>query len=87
MATHSSVLARESQGRRSLVGCRLWGAQSRTRLKRLSSSSGMHGAQGHFSVWENHLLFPAQLLAPRAISCEGLSLSSVSRTKPQGDEW
>ena len=25
MATHSSVLARESQGRRSLVGCRLWG--------------------------------------------------------------
>ena len=29
----------ESQGRRSLVGCRLWGAQGRTRLKRLSSSS------------------------------------------------
>ena len=25
MATHSSVLAGESQGRRSLVGCRLWG--------------------------------------------------------------
>ena len=25
MATHSSDLARESQGRRSLVGCRLWG--------------------------------------------------------------
>ena len=25
MATHSSVLARESQGRGSLVGCRLWG--------------------------------------------------------------
>ena len=29
----------ESQGRQSLVGCRLWVAQSRTRLKRLSSSS------------------------------------------------
>ena len=29
----------ESQGRGSLVGCRLWGAQNRTRLKRLSSSS------------------------------------------------
>ena len=29
----------ESQGRGSLVGCRLWVAQSRTRLKRLSSSS------------------------------------------------
>ena len=27
------------QGRGSLVGCRLWGPQSRTRLKRLSSSS------------------------------------------------
>ena len=25
MATHSSVLAGESQGQRSLVGCRLWG--------------------------------------------------------------
>ena len=25
MATHSSVLAGESQGLRSLVGCRLWG--------------------------------------------------------------
>ena len=25
MATHSSVLAAESQGRGSLVGCRLWG--------------------------------------------------------------
>ena len=29
----------KSQGRRSLVGCRLWVTQSRTRLKRLSSSS------------------------------------------------
>ena len=29
----------ESQGQRSLVGGRLWGPQSRTRLKRLSSSS------------------------------------------------
>ena len=36
MATHSSVLSGESQGRWSLVGCRQWG---RTRLKRLSSSS------------------------------------------------
>ena len=25
MATHSSVLPGESQGRQSLVGCRLWG--------------------------------------------------------------
>ena len=29
----------ESQGRGSLVGCRLWGRQSRTQLKRRSSSS------------------------------------------------
>ena len=28
----------EAQGRGSLVGCRLWVAQSRTRLKQLSSS-------------------------------------------------
>ena len=39
MATHPRVLAGESQGRGSLVGFRLWVAQSRTRLQRLSSSS------------------------------------------------
>ena len=39
MATHSSVIAWKSPGTGSLVGCRLWVAQSRTRLKRLSSSS------------------------------------------------
>ena len=33
------LLPGEPQGRGSLMGCRLWGAQSRTRLKRLSSSS------------------------------------------------
>ena len=49
MATHPVFLPGESQGRGSLVGCRLWGrgawwaavsgvAQSRTRLKRLNSS-------------------------------------------------
>ena len=32
----------ESQGQGSLVGCRLWVAQSQTRLKRLSSSSSRH---------------------------------------------
>ena len=32
----------ESQGRGSLVGCRLWVAQSQARLKRLSSSSSIH---------------------------------------------
>ena len=39
MATHSSVLAWRIPGMGSLVGCHLWVAQSRTRLKRLSSSS------------------------------------------------
>ena len=33
------VLPGESQGQGSLMGCRLWVAQSRTRLKRLSSSN------------------------------------------------
>ena len=32
----------ESQGQRSLVGCRLWGCTDRTRLKRRSSSSSIH---------------------------------------------
>ena len=39
MATHSSVLAWRIPGMGSLVGCRLWVAQSQTRLKLLSSSS------------------------------------------------
>ena len=39
MATYSSVLAWRIPGTGSLVGCHLWVAQSRTRLKRLSSSS------------------------------------------------
>ena len=39
MATHSSVLVWRIPGTGGLVGCRLWVAQSRTRLKRLSSSS------------------------------------------------
>ena len=40
MATHSRVLAWESQGWGSLVGYRLWGrTESQTQLKRLSSSS------------------------------------------------
>ena len=39
MATHSSVLAWRIPGTRSLVGCRLWVTQSRTRLKQLSSRS------------------------------------------------
>ena len=45
------LLPGESQGRGSLVGCRLWVTQSQTRLKRLSSSSSCcsrhmdHGAQ------------------------------------------
>ena len=33
-------LPRESQGRGSLVGCRLWGRTDRTRLKRLSRGEG-----------------------------------------------
>ena len=35
----------ESKGRGSLVGCHLWVSQSRTRLKRLSSSSSSRGTE------------------------------------------
>ena len=43
----------ESQGRGSLVGCRLWDsvAQSRTQLKRLSSSSRVMGVRPIFEFW------------------------------------
>ena len=39
------VMYGESQEQRSLMGCCLWGAQSRTRLKRLSSSSSVYGCE------------------------------------------
>ena len=35
-ATHSSILAGESHGQRSLEGCSLWGCKSQTREKHLS---------------------------------------------------
>ena len=41
----------ESQGRGSLMGCRLWVAQSRTRLKRLSSSSSSDTCAVFFQVF------------------------------------
>ena len=46
------LLPGESQGWGSLVGCRLWVSQSRTRtrLKRLSSSSGGSGSDGKESA-------------------------------------
>ena len=47
MATHSSVLPGESQGWGSLVGC-YWVTQSRTRLKRLSSSRQHIKKQRHY---------------------------------------
>ena len=39
MATHSSVLAWRIPEMGSLVGCRLWVAQSRARLKRLAAAA------------------------------------------------
>ena len=53
----SVFLPRESQGRGSLVGCRLWGRKSRTRLKRLSSSSSSSRHN-----WFNHFTDQPELL-------------------------
>ena len=44
----------ESQGRGSLVGCRLWGHTERTRLKRLSSSSSSH-TEKQISLYAFHM--------------------------------
>ena len=41
MAPTPVLLPGKSHGQRSLVGCSPWGRQSRTRLKRLSSSSSI----------------------------------------------
>ena len=54
----SVFLPGESQGRRSLVGCRQVVAQSRTRLKRLSSSSMSHLWGGIFQ--------PSRVIIPLA---------------------
>ena len=74
MATHSGVLAWRIPGMGSLVGCRLWVTQSRTRLKRLSSSSSsstklMSDSQVQtwllyilgVGSWANILVFEVQL--------------------------
>jgi len=45
----------ESQGQESLVGCCLWVAQSRTRLKQLSSSMSFHGRIAHFFLSVNNI--------------------------------
>ena len=42
----------ESQGRRSLVGCRLWGRTEWTRLKRLSSSITLYSDQEDVFIWQ-----------------------------------
>ena len=47
------LLPGESQGWRSLVGCVYGVAQSRTRLKQLSSSSNKRTNHHHQSVWEH----------------------------------
>ena len=62
MATHSSVLAWRIPGTGSLVGCRLWVAQSRTRLKHLSSSSTHEnlGAVPSLHMLTNKSYFPVR---------------------------
>ena len=69
----------ESQGQGSLVGCRLWGPQSRTRLKRLSSSSSIHGCTAEFlSVWRTNSTFQRGMehrTFPKLIWPQNLSFS------------
>ena len=46
----------ESQGRESLAGCSLWGSQSQTRLKRLSSSSSSNTTKAETPIlWPPHV--------------------------------
>ena len=54
------LLPGESQGRRSLVGCLLWGAQSRTRVKQLSSSSRVCMCSVMFDSLQLHELQTSQ---------------------------
>ena len=55
MATHSSVLPGESQGRGSLMGCRLWGrTESDTTEATYSSSSSTMSLAVHYHVFVKH---------------------------------
>ena len=58
MATHSSVLAWRIPGVGGLVGCRLWGQQSRTRLSDFSYTF-------HFSALEKEMATHSSVLAWR----------------------
>ena len=70
--THSSVLAWRIPGTGSLVGYRLWVAQSRTRLKRLSSSSSSSSKpwKAHHSNWELLLLLLGNSLGGYSLSSQ-----------------
>ena len=70
METHSSVLAWRIPGTGSLLGCRLWIAQSRTRLKQRSSSSSRSKM-----AWGLHLHF---LSVGKPLLGAGLNLSVCS---------
>ena len=64
----------ESQGRRSLVGCCLWGCTEKTWLKRLSSSSTSFEAHSPKAPPPHHLAqFPAE--ATSAYACQHLPAS------------
>ena len=71
----------ESQGRGSLVGCRLWVTHSRTRLKRLSSTSSSSGSSfsdtALFIYWEK--LF--YLIGHKLTNCNGFVSQEIFKSK------
>ena len=79
MATTPVFLPGESQGQGSLVGCRLWVAQSRTRLKRLSSSSRVPVVGGSAGNAQRRSPAAAPPAGPQFWSFQGRLLEGAAR--------
>ena len=78
----------ESQGQQSLLGCHLWVAQSRTRLKRLSSSSSsILGKKNTFSHWIEMIytspVCNRPIYVPSTIHTEFGKFSRDNKTRPK----
>ena len=82
-------LPRESQGRGSLVGCRLWGrvAQSWIRLMQLSSSSSLLNIHSDFIIFFKHLFFTFYLAQLSVYISTDVEKQLICIVYPHSEGW
>ena len=96
MATHSSVLAGESQGQGSLVGCRLWGCTASDKTEATQQQQQQHVHWVSDAIQPSHPLSPPSSPALNISQYQGLfqwySLHQVAKVlelqfKHQSFQW